>query len=220
MNLILLGPPGTGKGTQAKTLAKRLGIIHVASGDLFREAMSNGSELGKRARKYMDRGDLVPDEITIEMLLERIDQPDADAGVIFDGFPRTLQQAQALDKALAERGRSIKAALHMTTPDEEIVRRLSGRWLCTNCGAIFHEETKPPQEAKVCDNCGHALAQREDDKPDVVRHRLETQRPPAEMLDYYRERGTLLEVDGAKESDQVTKDLMAAIESVTASLAN
>ena len=216
MNLILLGPPGTGKGTQAKLLAEQLHTPHIASGDLFREAVRQGTELGIRAKVYMDRGDLVPDEVTISMLLERMEQPDAQGGAIFDGFPRTLQQAQALDKALAAKGMEAEAVLHITAPEDEIVRRLSGRWLCPNCGAIYHEQTQPPKQNNVCDDCRSELHQREDDQPDVVRARLEKQRPPAEMLDYYRDRGKLVDIDGARAPDEVTKDLLAAIERATA----
>ena len=218
MNLILLGPPGTGKGTQAKLIADQLGVVHVATGDLFREAVKEGTELGKRAKEYMDRGDLVPDEVTIDMLLERIEKPDAQSGVIFDGFPRTLQQAEALDRALQGTGKPASAALHITAPDDEIVRRLSGRWLCpsADCGAIYHEQTQPPKAAGVCDKCGSELHQRDDDKPEVVRARLEKQRPPAEMLDYYRAQGKLIDINGAQEPEAVTRDLMEAIQRAAA----
>ena len=220
MNLILLGPPGTGKGTQAKLIANRLNALHIATGDLFREAVKRGTELGVRAKAYMDRGDLVPDEVTISMLLERIEQPDAQGGAIFDGFPRTLQQARALDEALAAKGSEVDTALHITAPDDEIVRRLSGRWLCPSCGAIYHEQTHPPKEERTCDKCGSELHQRDDDRPDVVRARLEKQRPPAEMLDYYRGRGKLVDIDGARAPEEVTKDLLAAIERATAGVSN
>lgn len=216
MNLILLGPPGTGKGTQAKLIAKQLNALHIATGDLFREAVKEGTELGVRAKAYMDRGDLVPDDVTISMLLDRMEQPDAQGGAIFDGFPRTLQQAQALDKALAAKGMEADTALLITAPDDEIVRRLSGRWLCPNCGAIYHEQTQPPTRDKACDKCDSELFQRDDDKPDVVRARLEKQRPPAEMLDYYRDQGKLVDIDGARAPEVVTKDLLAAIENATA----
>lgn len=219
MHLILLGPPGTGKGTQAKLIAEKLGALHVATGDLFRDAVKQGTELGTRAKEYMDRGDLVPDEITIAMLLHRIQQPDAKGGVIFDGFPRTLQQAQALDEALAANGTDAELALHITVPDDEIVRRLSGRLLCPDCGAIYHEQTQPPKQEKLCDDCGGDLSQRDDDKPEVVRARLEKQRPPAEMLAYYRNQGKLLDIDGARAQDVVTDDLLAAIEQATSGTA-
>ena len=220
MNLILLGPPGTGKGTQAKLIAGQLNALHIASGDLFREAAKQGTELGVRAKEYMDRGDLVPDEVTISMLLARMEEPDAQGGVIFDGFPRTLQQAQALDEALAAKGTGVDTALHITTPDDEIVRRLSGRWLCPSCGAIYHEQTQPPTKDKTCDQCGSELHQRDDDKPAVVRARLEKQRPPAEMLDYYRDQGKLVDIDGARAPEEVTKELLAAIERAAAGVGN
>ncbi len=216
MNLILLGPPGTGKGTQAKLIADRLGALHVATGDLFRSAVKQGSELGGRAKEYMDRGELVPDDVTIDMLFDRIDQPDAQSGVIFDGFPRTLQQAEALDGALAGKGKEADAAFHITASDDEIVQRLSGRWLCPSCGAIYHEQTQPPSRAQICDECGTELRQRDDDRPAVVRARLEKQRPPAEMLEYYRSQGKLVDIDGAQAPSDVTTDLLDAIEKATA----
>lgn len=212
MHLILLGPPGTGKGTQAKRVAQQLGLVHVATGDLFRDAVRQNTELGKRVDEYMQRGDLVPDELTIAMLVERIQQPDAEHGVLFDGYPRTLQQAKALDQALAGRGQEIAAALHVTASDEEIIRRLSGRWLCDACGEIYHEQHRPPKQSGVCDACGGALAQRKDDQPDVVRARLERQRPPEELLAHYRGQNRLLDVNGEQDVETVTKDLLAAIE--------
>jgi len=210
--LILLGPPGTGKGTQAKLIAERLGLLHIATGDLFREAVQQGSELGARVKAYMDRGELVPDELTIATLMERLLQPDAQAGVVFDGYPRTLQQARALDDALVSAGRVADAALHITAPDDEIVQRLSGRWLCPNCGQIYHEVHRPPKEDRRCDDCGGELAQRDDDKADVVRARLERQRPPEELLEHYRAQGRLVDIDGSQEVGAVTRDLLAAIE--------
>ena len=215
MYLILLGPPGTGKGTQAKIVAERLSLAHVSSGDMFREAAEQGTELGLRAKAYMDRGELVPDELTIGMLEERIQQPDAQQGVVFDGYPRTLQQAQALDAALARRGRAADLALHVTADDDEIVRRLAGRWLCTNCGEIYQERNRPPKQPGICDACGATLRQRDDDKPQVVRERLQRQRPPAELLAHYRAQGKLRDIDGGQEMAAVTRDLLAAIEHKT-----
>jgi len=212
--LVLLGPPGTGKGTQAKLIAERLGLAHIATGDLFREAVQQGTELGQRAKAYMDRGELVPDEVTIAMLLERIERPDAQHGALFDGFPRTLQQAQALDDALARRGAAVALALHVTASDDEIVRRLTGRWLCPGCGEIYHEQTRPPKTAGVCDACGSALSQRDDDKPEVVRRRLELQRPAEELLGHYRAQDKLIDIDGEQQVATVTRDLLAAIEGV------
>ena len=212
MYLILLGPPGTGKGTQAKLIAERLGLLHVSSGDLFREALQQGTELGRRAKASMDRGELVPDELTIAMIEERLQKPDAQQGVVFDGFPRTLKQAQALDEALARQGKAADTALLITATDDEIVRRLSGRWLCPSCGEIYHEQSRPPARAGVCDACGATLAQRDDDKPEVVRERLRKQRPPEEMLAHYRAQGRLAEINGEQQMEAVTRDLLAAIE--------
>ena len=212
MHLILLGPPGTGKGTQAKRVAQQLGAVHVATGDMFRDAVKQGTELGRRADEYMQRGDLVPDELTIAMLVERIKQPDAKQGVLFDGYPRTLQQARALDDALAKQGQNIAAALHIVASDEEIVRRLTGRWLCGGCGEIYHEQHRPPKKSRVCDACDAPLMQRADDQPEVVKARLERQRPPEEMLAHYRSQDKLVDVNGEQNVEAVTKDLLAAIQ--------
>lgn len=219
MYLILLGPPGTGKGTQAKLIAQRLSLLHVSSGDLFREALQEGSDLGRQAKTYMDRGELVPDEVTIAMIEEHIRQPDAQHGVIFDGFPRTLKQAQALDEGLARQGKAADAALLVTASDDEIVRRLTGRWLCSNCGEIFHQDSRPPKQAGRCDACGSELKQRADDEPVVVRERLQKQKPSEELLAYYRQQGKLAEIDGGHEMEAVTKELLAAIEQATARVA-
>jgi adenylate kinase len=212
--VILLGPPGTGKGTQAKLVAQQLGMAHIATGDMFRAAVQQQSELGMKAKSFMDRGDLVPDELTIAMLLERIKEPDAQQGVMFDGYPRTLQQAQALDEALTGQGKAADGALHITASDDEIVRRLSGRWLCGACGEIYHEQHRPPKQAGVCDACSDALKQRDDDKPEVVRERLRRQRPPEQLLAYYGDQGRLIDVNGEQEMDAVTRDLLAAIEDI------
>ncbi len=211
MYLILLGPPGTGKGTQAKRIAQELGLVHIATGDMLREAVSGETELGKQAKAYMDRGDLVPDDLMIAMLLDRIAQPDAQAGALLDGYPRTLDQARALDEALKRQGVAVDAALHITASDEEIIRRLSGRWLCGSCGEIYHETERPPERDGVCDRCGKNLAQREDDRPDVVRRRLERQRPPRALLEHYGRQSRLLEIDGEQDVEAVTRDLLDAI---------
>jgi adenylate kinase len=210
--LILLGPPGTGKGTQAKLIAQRLGLLHVSSGDLFRDALAQGTDLGKQAKAYMDRGELVPDEVTIGMVEERIRETDANEGVVFDGFPRTLKQAEALDGLLQRMGKAADAALLITAADDEIVRRLSGRWLCPSCGEIYHEASRPPKQAGRCDNCGGELQQREDDRAEVVRARLQKQKPSAELLGHYRGQGKLVEIDGGQAMEAVTNDLLAAIE--------
>ena len=218
MYLILLGPPGTGKGTQAKRIAERLGLLHIATGDMFREEVQQNSELGRLAKSYMDRGELVPDEVTIAMLVKRIDQPDAREGAIFDGYPRTIEQARALDEALRGRGKAVDIALHVTASDDVIVRRLSGRWLCDGCGEIYHEQHRPPKQEGICDGCGGQLKQREDDRPEVVRERLRRQRPSEELLGHYRDRDELVDIDGEGDIDAVTRDLLAAIEKIKAAV--
>ena len=205
MHLILLGLPGAGKGTQAKLLADKHGLLHVSTGDLFRAAAAEGTELGKRAQEYMSRGELVPDEVTISMLLERIAKPDAAAGVMLDGFPRTIPQAEALDAALEARGERIEGVLYIKVPEDLLMARLTGRWSCGNCGAIYHELTNPPREAGKCDACGGALSQRADDRPDTVAKRLETNREWTEALaTYYGRQGKLHDADGTGEPSDVT----------------
>ena len=176
MQLILLGLPGAGKGTQAQLLAQQLGLLHISTGDMFREAAAEGTDLGKRAQEYMSRGELVPDEVTIGMLLERIRRLDAAEGIMLDGFPRTIPQAEALDRALADQRRGIDAVLYIQVPEELLMARLTGRWSCGSCGAIYHELTNPPAMAKTCDKCGGALSQRADDRPETVTNRLATNR--------------------------------------------
>jgi adenylate kinase len=211
MQIVLLGPPGTGKGTQAKLIAGQLGLAHVSTGDMFRDHVANRTELGERAKAYMDRGELVPDEVTIGMLEERMQQPDAQKGMVYDGYPRTRAQAQALDVALEGKGLSVDIALLITADDDEIVRRLSGRWSCPNCGQIYQESSRPPRQAGICDACGSSLTQREDDKAEVIRQRLEKQRPPSDLLDHYRVSGKLIEINGQRDVREVTADLVDSI---------
>lgn len=211
MFIVLLGPPGAGKGTQAQRLAAATRLLHISTGDMFRENVKNGTELGKLANEYMAKGDLVPDDLTIRMLLERIGRPDAEAGAMFDGFPRNVVQAVALDEALAARGAKIDRALYIFVHDEELMSRLSGRWICRNCGALYHERNDPPAKAGVCDKCGGELYQREDDRPEVVATRLQKQKPPAELIEHYRTAGVLREIDGERSLDDVTASLLEAI---------
>jgi adenylate kinase len=166
MRLILLGLPGAGKGTQAKVLAERHGLLHISTGDMFRQAAAEGTDLGRRAQEFMSRGELVPDAVTIGMLLERIAKPDANVGFMLDGFPRTIPQAEALDRALADSGGGIDAVLYIQVPEDLLMARLTGRWSCPQCGAIYHELTNPPKQRGVCDQCGSTLSQRQDDRPD------------------------------------------------------
>ena len=212
MFLILLGAPGTGKGTQAKILAERRGWLHLSTGDMLREAVAAGSELGRAAKEYMDAGALVPDEVVSRMVAERISRADAAAGFVLDGFPRNLAQAVALDRALGGDGKAIDLALNIVAPDDELVRRLGGRWLCRGCGAIYQEASSPPRVAGRCDRCAGELYQREDDRPETVRARLASQKPPADLLAHYRAKGRLVDVDGVRAVEQVTADLLCAID--------
>lgn len=213
MNLVLLGPPGSGKGTQAKRLQKRLGLLHVASGDLFRENLKNDTELGTEAREYMVRGKLVPDALTIDMLRERLDRPDITTGVVLDGFPRTLAQAEALDEMMASTGRALDAVLSIEVPDEEIVGRLSGRLVCAKCQLPFHQTFNPFKSCPSSECEGEHLYQREDDRAETVRERLETyHRQTAPLVDRYQTRGCLLRVPGVGPLDDVTSACVEALD--------
>jgi adenylate kinase len=209
--IVLLGPPGAGKGTQAQRIAAATKLLHISTGDMFRENVKNETELGKLANEFMSKGELVPDEITIGMLLERIDRPDAQAGAMFDGFPRNVAQAFALDQALAGRGSKVDHALLISVADDELIARLGGRWICRNCGRLYHERNDPPKKEGVCDLCGGELYQREDDRPEVVRARLEKQTPPLSLIEHYRKAGVLKEIDGQRPLDEVTAALLEAI---------
>lgn len=217
MRIVLLGAPGAGKGTQAKIIAQRRNIAHVASGDLFRKHLGEGTELGKLAKTYMENGQLVPDDVTIKMVLERIGEPDAAGGYVLDGFPRTVAQAEALDAALAIRGQALDVVPLVEVDTEELVRRLAGRWICRECQTPYHEVTAPPKQPGVCDSDGGELYQRDDDKPAVVRTRLETfERQTAPLIDYYEKQGKLVRVHGQQEVEKVTADLLDSVGSVVA----
>ncbi len=210
--VILLGPPGAGKGTQAPIVSEHLQIPIVATGDLFRAAVRDGTPLGLEARRYMDAGKLVPDDIVVRLLLDRLGRPDARDGVILDGFPRTAVQAAALDKALAERDERVAAAILIDVPEDEVMRRMSGRWICRAAGHPYHAVFSPPHTAGVCDIDGSELYQRADDKPDTVRARMAQQLGAlAEVIAHYRELGVLLSVDGLKEIDDVSQDIAAEL---------
>ncbi len=210
--VVLLGAPGAGKGTQAMLLAERLGIPHVATGDLFRAAVRDGTPLGAEAKRFMDRGQLVPDDITIRMLLDRMSEPDASKGAILDGFPRNRTQAEVLDVALAERAARVDRAVEIMVPSEEVVRRMSGRWVCRDDGHVYNETTNPPRSPGRCDIDGSPLMQREDDKPDTVRARLDVQLASLrEVLDHYAALGILRTVDGVRSIDAVADDVLAAV---------
>lgn len=211
MDIILLGPPGAGKGTQAERITREFGVTHLATGDMFREEAAQGTELGREAKGYMDRGELVPDSVTIGMLLGRLFAPGLERGVMLDGFPRTLEQARALDAAVEERGGRIDRVLYIHVSDEEVLARLSGRWLCRSCGAVYHEKNSPPKNAGRCDKCKGELYQRDDDSLETAKRRLERQKPPAELLAHYRAQGKLTEIDGERAVEVVGDDLVEAL---------
>lgn len=214
--VVLLGAPGAGKGTQAAVLTERLGIPHVATGDLFRAAVRDGSPIGIEARRHMERGQLVPDEITIGMLLARLEAPDAVGGAILDGFPRNRPQAEALDAALTARASGVDLALHIDVPIDELVRRLSGRWICRDAGHVYHEQSNPPQVAGRCDLDGSPLIQRDDDRPETIRARLTGQLGTmAEVVDHYAASGVLRTIDGLRPIDAVTAALEANLAGLT-----
>jgi adenylate kinase len=210
--IVLLGPPASGKGTQAARLREALDLPHVASGDLFRENLKNETELGRKAKEYMDRGELVPDDITIAMVMDRLSRPDCAGGALLDGFPRTMAQAEALDEALAAQGHEISVVPNITVPDEVLVERVSGRRLCRTCGESYHVTFNPPQQPGVCDKDGGELYQRDDDKPETVRKRLKVYwEQTSPLIDYYRRKGLLVEIDGDQPIDAVEADLRAAV---------
>ena len=215
MYVILFGPPGAGKGTQAAILAEKTGVVHITTGELFREAIRKETQLGKQAKPYYDRGDLVPDALTIGMLLERLAEEDAVHGCLLDGFPRTLEQAKALDGALVGQGQAIDKVLCIQVPEDELLGRLAGRWTCRECGDVYHRQSRWPKVEGRCDRCGGELYQRDDDQPESVRRRLEVySRQTAPLIDYYRGQGKLVEVDGYRSVDEVSGELQAALKDV------
>jgi adenylate kinase len=211
LNLVLLGPPGSGKGTQGERLQEDLELPYYATGDILRAAVREGNELGRKAREYMDRGDLVPDEVIVAVIVERISRPEADDGFILDGYPRTRVQAEALDDEVERVGRFLTATIFIDVSDEEVLRRLGGRRTCPN-GHIFHVEFDPPEREGVCDVCGEPLGIRDDDKPEVVSKRLDNYHRDTEpLVDYYDERGLLHRIDGTATPDQVYASIRATL---------
>lgn len=212
MKIIMLGAPGAGKGTQAKMIADKYGVPHVSTGDIFRANIKNGTELGMEAKKYMDQGLLVPDELTVKILLDRVSQPDCKNGYVLDGFPRTIPQAEVLDKALAELGESIDYAIDVDVPDENIVKRMSGRRACVSCGATYHAVHVPPKKEGICDRCGSELILRDDDKPETVKNRLDVYHKQTQpLIDFYTKKGVLKTVDGTVDMQDVFKAIVAIL---------
>ena len=208
MKIVMLGAPGAGKGTQAKMIAEKYSIPHVSTGDIFRANIKNGTELGKEAKSYMDKGELVPDELTVRILLDRVAQEDCKNGYVLDGFPRTIPQAEVLDAELTKMGDKIDYAINVEVPDENIVRRMSGRRACLKCGATYHIVHIPPVKEGICDKCGSELVLRDDDKEETVKNRLSVYHEQTQpLIDFYDKKGVLKEVDGTVDS----KDVFAAI---------
>jgi adenylate kinase len=209
--IVMLGPPGAGKGTQAEILAQKLGLVHVSSGDLFRDNLSNQTELGKLAQTYMTKGELVPDDVTIAMVKERLSRPDCAKGAVLDGFPRTPAQAEALNKILAEMNAKVDLVPLISVPNDVLVERLSGRWM-SKSGRVYHALYNPPKVKWVDDIDGTPLYQREDDKPETVQRRIDVYyEQTAPLIDYYRQAGLLVEIDGTQEIEKVTEDILKAI---------
>ena len=215
MYVVLLGPPGAGKGTQAQIISEKLNLVHVSSGDIFRENLKNQTELGKTAQGYMERGELVPDEVTIAMIRERLSRPDCEQGALLDGFPRTPTQAEALSRMLEDLGGRVALVPYISVPSEVLIERLGGRWTCRAQGHVYHLLYNPPKQAGVCDIDGSELYQREDDKPETVRRRIEVYlEQTSPLIEYYRESGLLVELDGTQPIEAVTEALLAEIEKV------
>lgn len=213
MKIIMLGAPGAGKGTQAQMTADKYKVPHISTGDIFRANIKNGTELGMEAKKYMDQGLLVPDELTVKILLDRVAKEDCKDGYVLDGFPRTIPQAEVLDKALAERGESIDYAVDVDVPDENIVKRMSGRRACLSCGATFHLEHVPPKEEGICDRCGKELVLRDDDKEETVLNRLKVYHDQTQpLIQFYKNKGVMQAVDGTKSMQEVFDAIVAILE--------
>lgn len=212
MKIIMLGAPGAGKGTQAKMIADKYGVPHISTGDIFRANIKNGTELGMEAKKYMDQGLLVPDELTVRILLDRVAQDDCKNGYVLDGFPRTIPQAEVLDSELTKLGDYIDYAINVDVPDENIVKRMSGRRACLTCGATYHIEHVPPKKEGICDVCGSELVLRDDDKPETVKNRLNVYHEQTQpLIDFYTEKGVLKTVDGTVPMEEVFAAITAIL---------
>ena len=212
MKIIMLGAPGAGKGTQAKKIAQKYGIPHISTGDIFRANIKGGTELGKKAKSYMDQGMLVPDEVTIEMLLNRIQEADCRDGYVLDGFPRTIPQAESLTEALKAMGDAIDYAIDVAVPDEAIITRMAGRRACLGCGATYHIQYNPPKQKGVCEVCGQKLVLREDEQAETVKKRLDVYHQQTQpLIDYYKKAGVLAAVDGTRDLEEVFREITAVL---------
>lgn len=204
MKIIMLGAPGAGKGTQAKMIADKYGVPHISTGDIFRANIKEGTELGKKAKTYMDQGLLVPDELVVDLVVDRVKNPDCAKGYVLDGFPRTIPQAECLDKALADMNDSMDYAINIDVPDENIITRMGGRRACVGCGATYHVVNIPPKKEGICDRCGGELILRDDDKPETVKKRLDVYHEQTQpLIDYYTKKGIIKDVDGTQQMDDV-----------------
>ncbi len=213
MKIIMLGAPGAGKGTQAKLIAEKFGIPHISTGDIFRANIKEGTDLGKEAKEYMDKGQLVPDELTVRILLDRVSKDDCKNGYVLDGFPRTIPQAQVLDNEVAKLGDKIDFAIDVDVPDENIIRRMGGRRACLKCGATYHVEHIPPKKEGICDTCGSELVLRDDDKPETVQKRLEVYHKQTQpLIDHYSRQNILRTVDGTQDMKDVFSDIVKLLE--------
>ncbi len=212
MKIVMLGAPGAGKGTQAKQIAAKYGVPHISTGDIFRANIKEGTELGKKAKEYMDKGALVPDELTCDLVMDRISQDDCKNGFVLDGFPRTIPQAEALSSALEKEGKSMDFAIDIEVPDENIINRMGGRRACKGCGATYHIVNIPPKKEGVCDRCGEALVLRDDYKPETVKNRLDVYHEQTQpLIDYYNKKNILHEVDGTMEMNDVFNAITAIL---------
>lgn len=213
MKVVMLGAPGAGKGTQAKRLADKYNIPHISTGDIFRANIKNNTELGTKAKGYMDQGLLVPDELVVDLVVDRLNNPDCSKGYILDGFPRTIPQAEALDKALLDNGDKLQYAIDIDVPDSRIINRMAGRRACLNCGGTYHIVSIPPKKEGICDVCGSELVLREDDKPETVEKRLRIYHEQTQpLIDYYRGKAILTSVDGTKDMDDILNEIVGIVE--------
>ncbi len=213
MNLLIMGPPGAGKGTQAEVLVKELKIVHISTGDMFRNAIKDGTEMGMKAKEYMDKGELVPDEVVIGMVKERIGLADCENGFLLDGFPRTVEQAQALDLSLDQLDIKLDGVINIVVPEEKLMARLTGRRVCKGCGASYHVIFNPPKTDAVCNSCSSELYQRSDDNEESVGTRLRAYQDKTQpLIEYYKKKGYLVNVDGDQDIDQVLKNILEAFE--------